>query len=171
MKDIRQAFERVLKKLKNEPHQRMIVILLAVGVLLYLVSSMLLPKNEEQTIASSSVTQLREEELLQQQLEECLRRVKGVGKVQVLLSLDQQKSTVYQVDGSRSSSESSETVQENTVVVSGEGLVKTVYAPVYRGAVVVCEGADRASIVQAVKAAVSSLTDLRSDQITVMKMQ
>jgi len=41
------------------------------------------------------------------------------------------------------------------VIVSGEALVQTVYAPEYRGAVVVCQGGDRASVVQAVKAAVS----------------
>ena len=91
--------------------------------------------------------------------------------MEVLLSLAQEQSTVYQMDENQNSSEMNHSVQRETVIVSGEGLVQTIYAPLYRGAVVVCEGGDRAAVVQAVKAAVSSLTGLKSDEITVMKMK
>ena len=48
--------------------------------------------------------------------------------------------------------------------------MKTKY-PVYKGAVVVCEGADHASVKLNIVQAVSSLTGLGSDKITVLKMK
>ena len=47
---------------------------------------------------------------------------------------------------------------------------KTLY-PVYQGAVVVCEGAERAAVRLAIVEAVSSLTGLGSDKISVIKMK
>ena len=169
MRELRKRAEQLLERLKDEPKQKWIVLLLLSGVGLCLVSSFI-PKEEEAQTVQSQTAVIEQEPQLQQQLEQCLKRVSGVGKVEVLLSLAQEQSTVYQMDENTSSSETGRSEQRNTVIVSGEGLVQTVYAPVYRGAVVVCEGGDRASVVQAVKAAVSSLTGLKSDQIIVMKM-
>lgn len=171
MNDLNARIQRLLDKLKHEPRQKWIVLLLLVGIGLYFTSSLLL-QDQKELPAQTSVAEVKpEQQELEQRLEALLHKVNGVGKVEVLLSLAQQQSTVYQVDEHQSSSETSQSIQRDTVIVSGAGLVQTVYAPSYRGAVVACEGGDRASVVQAVKAAVSSLTGLKSDQITVMKMK
>ena len=54
--------------------------------------------------------------------------------------------------------------REETVVT------QTAY-PTYRGALVVCQGGDRADVKLAVTAAVSALTGLPSDRVTVVKCQ
>ena len=54
--------------------------------------------------------------------------------------------------------------REETVVT------QTAY-PTYRGALVVCQGGDRADVKLAVTAAVSALTGLSSDRVTVVKCQ
>ena len=54
--------------------------------------------------------------------------------------------------------------REETVVT------RTAY-PTYRGALVVCQGGDRADVKLAVTEAVSALTGLSSDRVTVAKCQ
>ncbi|MBE6954319.1 MAG: hypothetical protein E7449_00220 [Ruminococcaceae bacterium] len=170
MKNLLRRVEQLLETIKQEPRQKWIVLLLLLGVGLYLVSTLMLRDPQQPVKTETAAVQTQKPEL-EQRLAECLQKVNGVGRTEVILSLAQQQSTVYQVDEHQSSSEASQSIQRNTVIVSGEGLVQTIYAPQYRGAVVICEGGDRASVVQAVKAAVSSLTGLKNDQITVMKMK
>ena len=52
-----------------------------------------------------------------------------------------------------------------------EGLVRDSHAPNYRGAVILCKGADQAAVKLAVVEAVSRVTGLRTDQISVLKMK
>lgn len=171
MKNLRKQMKSLLEKLNVRPGQQWILLLLSAGLGMYLISGSLMGDSEEKVpLQQTAQVQIQKPEL-EQRLTECLQKVRGVGRVEVVLSLAQQQTTVYQTDEDQTDSETSQTFRKSTVIVSGEGLVQTVYAPEYRGAIVVCEGADRASVVQAVKAAVSSLTGLKSDQITVMKMK
>ena len=170
MIDLNDRVQRLLQKVKSEPRQKWVLMMLLLGVTLYLMSGFLmekeaLPMPEAQTETESV------QPALELRLEALLHKVNGVGKVEVLLTLAQEQSTVYQMDEQQNNSDTNQSIQRETVIVSGEGLVQTIYAPMYRGAVVVCEGGDRASVVQAVKAAVSSLTGLKNDEITVMKMK
>ena len=82
---------------------------------------------------------------------------------------------MYQTD--RESSRSGEDTQQKTTAVLQQNgsertpvVRKTLY-PVYQGAVVVCEGAERAAVRLAIVEAVSSLTGLGSDKISVIKMK
>ena len=93
-----------------------------------------------------------------------------------MLSLRTGAETVYQTDTKRSSGESGDTQETTTVLCTQSGssktpLVKKTEYPVYQGAVVVCAGADSAQVRLAIVEAVSSLTGLGSDKITVVKMK
>lgn len=107
---------------------------------------------------------------LQQQLEEILVKMEGVGKVQVLLTEASGTNTIYQVDENRN-----QTNLDTVVVMNSQreetGLIKQVIPPQYRGAVIVCQGADRAGVRLAVVEAVKSVTGLSSDCIAVLKMK
>ena len=52
-----------------------------------------------------------------------------------------------------------------------EAVVVRRMAPTYRGALIVCEGGDRADVRLAVTEAVAALTGLSSDRVTVAKWQ
>ncbi len=156
------GFRALLEKNKQF---RWLLLLFLCGVLLYLAANCL--QAEPQHAEERAASEIAAEQSLQESLEDLLASVSGVGRVQVLLTVEQEARSVYQTDESKSDASS----QSETVVVSGAGLVQTVLSPVYRGAVVVCEGADRASVVLAVKAAVRSVTGLSSEQITVIKMK
>ena len=117
---------------------------------------------------------------LQQQMEEILSVMSGVGQVKVLLTVDSDgerqlaQTTELSYSGAVASPEDYLRRSE-TVLVDGDSgeetvVVRTLY-PTYRGALVVCTGGDRAEVRLAVTEAVAALTGLTSDQITVGKWQ
>ena len=112
---------------------------------------------------------------LQEQLQEILAQVDGVGAVSVLLSPSTGTTHTYQTDTQSRISEDAEEHHSETVLMSGSGedkaLVRSIDYPTYKGALVVCQGADKASVKLAVIRAVSGVTGLGSDHITVIKMK
>ena len=104
---------------------------------------------------------------MEEKLETLLQRVDGAGEVRVMLTLADLGETVYQTD---------ETIRDGgrerkTVLADKAPIAVQVRQPQFQGAVVVCEGAGRASVRLAVTEAVASLTGLSSDKITVIKMK
>ena len=101
-------------------------------------------------------------------LEDILSSIDGAGKVKVLLTVLEGTRTVYQTN--------SNNTQISTVIVTDseraqDGLVVQVNPPVYLGAIVVCQGADSPSVRLAVVEAVSNVTGLGADRISVLKMK
>ena len=141
-----------------------VLLVVLVGVVL-----MLFPQSPRE---SQTVTQTEEvvEADLQMQLAAILGQISGVGKVEVLLTEAAGADTVYQVD-TRQNQANADTVIITDRNREETGLVKQIFPPVYRGAVVVCQGADSAGVRLNVVDAVKSVTGLSSDCITVLKMK
>lgn len=145
---------------------RYVVLLLMLGVLL-----MLLPKKQE-TEPEAPVSVPESEDSLEEDLARILTRIRGAGRVEVLLTEYAGTETLYQTDADRTA----DSLREDTVVVSdrerGEsGLVRQVIPPRYMGAVVVCQGGDNPAVKLAILEAVSRATGLKSNQISVLKMK
>ncbi len=137
---------------------------LLVGIFL-----MLLPERTKVTQIEVSATE-RIQTDLEAELSGILSQIAGVGKAEVLLSEASGSNTIYQVDAAQNQS------NLDTVIVRNEnreevGLIKQVLPPVYRGAIIVCQGADSATVRLSVVDAVKSVTGLSSDCITVLKMK
>ena len=154
--------ETALKKMKTLLKSNWyVIVIIALGIFL-----LLLPSGtdapEEEAIVTQPPTNL------QQELSQILSQIQGVGQVQVLLTVAEGERFVYQTDESSTSID--------TVIVSDEnrvesGLICQVIPPTYRGAIVVCQGADRPEVQLKVVEAVSKVTGLGSDRITVLKMK
>ena len=119
-------------------------------------------------------------ENLQAEMEEILGQIQGVGTVRVLLTMDTDgerqlaQNTELQYSGSTAAPEDYSRVSETVLLDGGdreETMVTQTAYPTYRGALVVCQGGDRADVKLAVTAAVSALTGLPSDRVTVAKCQ
>ena len=141
---------------------RYAILILLAGILI-----MTVPEPREEPVKTTAEVSCRD---LQTQLAEILGKISGVGKVEVLLTEATGADTVYQVDENRNQ------MNRDTVIVMNSqreeaGLVKQVVPPEYRGAVIVCQGAENASVRLAVVEAVKSVTGLSSDRITVLKMK
>ena len=140
------------------PKYRYVLLVALAGLAL-----MLLPGGEE---AEEPSPTLAAEESLESRLEAILSRIDGAGEVKVLLTEEQGGEVFYQTEGE----------DGRTVLISGadrseSGLVRTTQPPSYRGAVVVCRGADSAAVRLAVVEAVANATGLGTDRITVLKMK
>lgn len=130
---------------------------------------MLVPGKEEEPQPLSVPVQ---QESAEQALQEILGKIKGAGKVEVLLSEYRGRETIYQTD----EQQSSDSYRVDTVIVSGSerdehGLVRQINPPVYLGALVVCQGGDIPTVKLAIVEAVMAVTGLSSDKITVWKMK
>lgn len=117
-----------------------------------------------------------QEASMQDQLQSILSSIEGAGRVEVLLTHAQGSVTYYQTDLRRNTEEDREDLEEITVIVTDpdrneSGLVQRTDPPVYQGAVIVCQGADRAEIKLAIVEAVRCATGLGANQISVVKMK
>lgn len=142
------------------------LLILALGVVL-----MLLPqKSETAPDVSTPIFETGEDDL-EQRLTELLQAVDGAGQVAVMLTKASGTTTEYQQDIERLETQERTELRQETVLLDDQPIaVKTTY-PVYQGAVIVCQGADRASVRLDIIRAVSSLTGLGSDKIIVIKMK
>lgn len=109
---------------------------------------------------------------LESSLSVILSQVDGAGEVQVLLTEKEGEQILFQCDEVRTQ----EDIRRDTVLISGsdrteDGLVRQRVPPVYRGAVVLCRGADNAQVRLALAEAVKSVTGLSLDCITILKMK
>lgn len=155
---------QVLKKYK------FVALILLVGLVL-----MLLPTSdgntEHEREERSEAYSLSQTE---QRLELLLRNMQGVGQVNVMLTL-KSGSTLELAKDSSTSVRDNETKRDSDVVTVSRGsgseevVVTQERYPVYQGAVVVCEGGGNSAVRLAVIEAVSVLTGLGSDKITVVQ--
>ena len=147
---------------------RYAAIILAVGLFL-----MFLPSGvkKETTVSVPHEIQTETDDL-QDRLSEILSTVQGAGKVKVLLTQARGEQIVYQSD----IQERENTLTEDTVIVTGSdrsqhGLIIQRVPPKYLGAVIICQGANKAVVRLALVEAVSNATGLSTDAITVLKMK
>lgn len=158
--------ERVTELYKKYRYGILIVLL---GIALMCLPSRNKTAADQVPAAANTVT---EEQRLEVTLSGILSQIKGAGKVEVLLTEAKGAETMYQTD----TNTGSETQRQDTVIITDSertqiGLVRQVNPPRYLGAIVVCQGADNAQVRLAVVQAVSCVTGLGADHITVLKMK
>lgn len=149
---------------------RYVLLVVLVGLVL-----LVLPEEKEPVKQPESI-QTEEKRNLQEDLAAILSQVAGAGKVEVLLTQATGEETIYQTDEDVSTGESTSDIRSDTVLVTGTdrsetGLIRQVNPPTYQGAIVLCQGADSAQVKLSIVEAVMSVTGLRSDCITVLKMK
>ena len=108
---------------------------------------------------------------LERRLEALLSQIAGAGQVRVLLTEDTGRETVYQTD----TQTDADSLREDTVIVEDSarmetGLVRRTLEPRYRGAVILCQGADAPGVKLAIVEAVRCVTGLGADRISVQKL-
>lgn len=145
---------------------RYVMIALLIGLLL-----MILPESNSGEMPPIESVEIKEFDL-EEKLSNILSMIDGAGKVKVLLTEAEGEKIFYQTDESHSS----DTSRIDTVLVNNGnreecGLRRQILSPVYRGAIILCQGADNAAICLSIVNAVKDVTGLSSDRITVLKMK
>jgi stage III sporulation protein AG len=141
---------------------RYVLIVVAVGLIL-----MLLPGGS--TSKQEQPQQIQETEAdFATELAEILSKIKGAGKVEVMLTTAQGQETCYQTD-SRGEDQSTVTITDSAR--NETGLIRQVNPPTYLGAIIVCQGGDDPGVRLAIVESVAKVTGLGADRISVMKMK
>ena len=161
-----------------------VVVMIAVGCIL-----LLWPSNgkEKSPVATSAATQntVSFTEEMEEQLEQILSKVKGVGRVEVFVTLECGTEVTYATNINadnekgyevQSLNNESSSFQETIVTTRDSSgnetpVVITTKYPKYRGALIVCDGGDNAAVKLSVTKAVSSILGIGSDSILVMSMK
>lgn len=157
-----------LRKLWEQIYKyRYAALVLLVGIVL-----MLIPSVDSRTAEETPKDPVISEEDPQEQLASMLSKLQGAGKVEVLLSIATGAETLYHADAKGRT----DTAEENTVIITDGNrnespLVSRVDPPRYQGAIILCQGADSATVRLAIVEAVSKYTGLGADQIAVLKMK
>ena len=150
---------------------RLVLLSVLAGLLLMLFPLDTDHEKTEEVLQERETFSLEETE---RRMEEILGRIEGTGKLQLMLTLKSGSQLQLAEDTDRSvDGDELQTKQETVTLNRGSGyqdvvITQQVY-PSYQGALVVCQGADRAAVRLAVTEAVSALTGLSSDKITVVK--
>ena len=140
-----------------------LILLVGIGLMLIPSGTKASQQTTQNALTVSPTVSITEE------LEEILSNIQGAGKVKVMLTIKSSEQTIYQTDTPSAD-------REDTVIITDEeraqsGLIQQIISPTYRGAIVLCQGADNASVCLAIKEAVSKVTGLDSSEISVLKMK
>lgn len=162
--EIRNIAQKVPEWIKK---YRYPILILAIGLVL-----MWLPGKGEQTQAPSASAPPAETQDLASELGAILGKIEGAGKVQVMLTVAAGKTTIYQMD----EDDTGTAIRKDTVIITDsnrnqQALIQQVLPESYRGAIIVCQGADSPSVKLAIVEAVSRATGLGADNISVLKMK
>lgn len=168
--DLRRSLEKISAIIKK---YRYAVLVLVIGLVLMVIPSA--KPNGEET-GKVSITQITPEPTLEEMLSSILSQVDGAGQVRVVLSISTGEEIIYQTNDDITSSDNTNSTNVQTVTVTDanrnqSGLVRQVNPAVYQGAIVVCQGADDPSVRLAMVDAISRLTGLGANRISVLKMK
>lgn len=111
---------------------------------------------------------------LEERLEDALSRIDGAGRVRVVLTVRSGARQILAQDGRTTEKGEELDSQVSTVIISrGSGLEEAVtlqeIAPQFQGALVVCPGGDDPAVRLSITEAVSALTGLGADKISVCR--
>lgn len=151
---------------------KFVLLIILVGIML-----MLLPtgkKTQEAVKKNSTEESTFSLEDTEEKMSDILSHIQGVGHIRVMLTLKSGSQLHLAEDISRSGKETdtrfdSETVTINCGSGSQEVVVTQQIYPTYQGAVIVCQGAEQSSVRLAITEAVSALTGLSADKISIVK--
>lgn len=111
---------------------------------------------------------------VEKRMEKVLSKIDGAGNLSLILTVRSGAEAIYASDTEFSEDGAGREERSTTVLISGEGGVKEPAVirrdyPVFQGALVVCDGGDDPAVRLCITKAVSALTGLGSDRITVCK--
>lgn len=160
---LRESLTRVVSKYRYA----LLILVLGLGL-------MLIPGKTEEAVTVE--TKPVASQTPQEQLADILSRLKGAGRVEVVLSIAQGEQVIYQTDQRTTNDAGGTDVRVETVILSGsdrgeEALVSQVQPPKYLGAVILCQGAADPAVRLALMDAVCKYTGLGADKVSILEMK
>ena len=171
----------MIKKIKKEQ-----LLMIALAAVLMLVILVPIPEKEKASKSTESLlTESEKEDSLEQQLEKILEKISGVGKVEVLLTYEDQGKVVIEKDLSVSEElvEETDSSGGNRKTTTTRNESETVYdqsdspyviqkiSPSIQGVLVVAQGGADPNVKNRIQETIQALFGLDSHKISIMKME
>ncbi len=152
---------------------RYLFLVLVIGLVLMAIPD---HKTDREASPTEPVSAAVRETSVSDELETLLSQIDGAGAVRVMLTISAGEETVYQTNEEIRTGGDTGSASHSTVTVTDSarnqlGLIRQINPPVYLGAVILCQGADSPTVRLAITEAVSKITGLRTDCISVLKMK
>ena len=167
--ELKHYFEKITETIKK---YRYAVLILILGLVL-----MIFPTNKSDTKTAAHAEQSLPvtEQSLEDRLAQVLCEISGAGNVRVVLSIASGEEVIYQSNTNNAHTENSEDTKSDTVLITDanrnqSGLIQQTNPVSYKGALIVCQGADNPEVHLMIVDAVSKLTGLGANRISVVKM-
>lgn len=158
--------EDLLKIFKNK-NNRLICLILIIGVVLMAVASV--DKNKKADVQpTATVTSVEDEE---ERLANILSQIDGVGDVSVMITYysSSEKNIAYETKVSSRAKEESE--DKKAVMTDGEPMVVKEVYPKVRGVIVTADGGGNSAVRSAVSEAVTASLDVPAHRICIFKKE
>ena len=170
--ELRKTIQKLSEILKK---YRYVILIVVIGLVLMAVPSKIAVTSPQNEI-SSGTDETSGERSLEERLSSFLSLIKGAGECRVILTEAAGEEVIYQTNEDTNSSDTTTNVHLDVVTVTGAdraetGLVKQINPQIFQGAVIICSGADDPAIRLSIVDAVSKLTGLGANQISVLKMK
>lgn len=181
-------FENALGKLKlGDKKIKWITVIGLIGIACICLSQFW-PKSEEAAAVQTGMEVSGEvyAEQMEQRINQLISSIDGVGSSNVLVTLENGVEYIYEKEQTKSSmlnrdGSDGEKLQQNSdynekyVIINDSGggktaLIRTTLEPKVRGVVIVCEGGDRAAIVEQITDVVTTAFHLNYSQVCVSKL-
>ncbi len=182
VRTIKETIEKIFRKTRTNKKLPAVVILLASGVVLLLVSE-LLPSDKASSVQVSETTEYMDNSAYSKQLEERLTSIissiDGAGATKIMVTLENNGEDIYLHDfdygeNVDSSGKNSVERKDEYVIIDGssgeQGIVVRRAEPKVRGVAVVCEGGGSEYVRAQIVEAVTALLDISSARVSVAKM-
>ena len=161
------------KALRFAQKYQYVILIVVIGLTLLVLPSR---KQKQNNSTLSAPKQEQQGDKLENMLSVLLSKISGAGRVEVLLTLHTGEEYTFQTNESSNSSQDTVSKQTDTVTITDSGhnqtgLIRKTLAPTYRGAVIICEGAENPTVRLAIVEAVANATGLSTNRISVLKMK
>ncbi len=163
--------------LRDEKKKKIIVIIGILLIIIIFISEILpdKPKSEKTTDVNKSESyELEEyEKKLKDEIFDLVKHIDGVGRVKVMVTLENSEEILYQYDSKVQSTQDSQDKQEEVVIVDDENgnkqaLVRTKKLPKIMGIVVVCDGAEDIDVEYRIVDALTTAFNINSSNVSVV---
>jgi len=174
IKDVKRKFD--IHKFLSTKYLKIYVLCIVVIIAFILYLNIGNEKEVKSTSNATYVSTLEYCKEIELKLENILSQIQGAGNVTVMISLDGSPELVYASDSDTKTSSNANgtttTTSSNLIVINGSdkgALILKENLPKVKGVIVVSSGADNISIKLDMLNAISTLLDLSTDQINILK--
>jgi len=164
---------KIIDKLKANKKIALIVILGFICVVLLVVSEFISGKDTEEKISQEESADLEYDyaEEIEIKLAAMISSINGAGNTKVMVTLESSSESVFAQN--RNAADDREE-NEYILIKSGStqgGMLLKIVAPQVRGVAVVCEGGSSATVRQEITDMITSVLDISSNRVSVIKMK